>query len=268
MKKSFQMMGVTHAQNHAGKGDFAPQVENLSGRSPIVLVCEHASARIPREFDNLGLEADALDSHIAWDPGALETAQCLSKKLDAALIYTTVSRLIYDCNRPPAAESAMPKCSEATNVPGNAALTDADRQLRVERYYRPFEALLTKTLNDRSGPSVLVTVHSFTPVYRGQPRSVEIGVLHDTDSRLADALLHVASGFKIERNAPYGPKDGVMHTLRHHALPRNMLNVMVEIRNDLIATPAQCARMADCLAEWLNRALAVCASPSAQGPKP
>lgn len=220
-----------------------------------MLVCEHASARIPPEFQDLGLDRSDLDSHIAWDPGAYETAKGLSAALDAPLVYSTVSRLVYDCNRPPDAADAMPACSEDTSIPGNTNLTSSDRQSRIARYYQPFEALLYETLDDRPGVTALVTVHSFTPVYRGQARSVEVGILHDRDSRLADALLQVALGFNIQRNAPYGPEDGVTHTLRHHALPRDILNVMIEIRNDLIASSEQCARMADTLADWVSRAL-------------
>ncbi|MEM9342022.1 MAG: N-formylglutamate amidohydrolase [Pseudomonadota bacterium] len=249
-------------QNHGQDSDFAPRVENPAGRHPVLLVCEHASARIPAEFRDLGLGADDLDSHIALDPGAFETAKRLSDRLDAPLVHSTVSRLVYDCNRPPGAASAMPERSEDTAVPGNVGLTSADREDRVDRFYRPFEALLEKTLVERPGPSVLLTIHSFTPVFHGTRRSVEIGFLHDTDTRLADALLQVATGFDIQRNAPYGPEDGVTHTLLRHALPRNILNAMVEVRNDLIATPEACERMAEALGGWLTEALELCAAES------
>lgn len=265
MKQCFQMAGVLHAQQDADGQDFAPRIDNPDGQSPFLLVCEHASPRIPGEFQNLGLEAHDLQSHIAWDPGAFETAKLLSEKLDAALVYSTVSRLIYDCNRPPDAESAMPNRSEATIVPGNVALSDADRRRRVERFYRPFETLLSKTLNDRPEIAALATIHSFTPIYRGEHRPVEIGLLHDTDRRLTDALLQLETDFKVERNAPYGPSDGVMHTLQKHAQPREILNVMIEIRNDLIATPEQCEKMSDTLAGWLTDAFAICTAKANKG---
>ncbi|MEM8812583.1 MAG: N-formylglutamate amidohydrolase [Pseudomonadota bacterium] len=252
------MTKAVHLRHDGQDADFAPRVENPEGRHPVLLVCEHASARLPDEYGRLGLQAAALESHIAWDPGALDTARRLSTILDAPLVYSTVSRLIYDCNRPAGAETAMPERSEDTVVPGNVGLTDAERRARVERFYRPFEALLSDTLTARPGPSVLATVHSFTPVYRGHAREVEIGILHDTDSRLADALLEVAAGFNIQRNAPYGPADGVTHTLRRHALPQGFLNVMFEIRNDLIGTLGQCAKMAETLAGWLESALVIC----------
>ena len=107
-------------------------------------------------------------------------------------------------------------------------------------------------------PTVLVTVHSFTPVYRGVSRDVQIGILHDADSRLADQMLQLVdgrSGYQIRRNEPYGPADGVTHSLRLHALPFGLLNVMIEIRNDLIADAAGQQRAADYLTGSIQEAL-------------
>ena len=235
-------------------GDVA-RVENPGGTHAIVLVCEHASAAIPSAFGDLGLSPAARESHIAWDPGALAVARAMSERLNAVLVRSCVSRLVYDCNRPPEAADAMPARSEVFDIPGNAALTDADRAARIATFYRPFEALLDRTLAAHPAP-VVVTIHSFTPVYAGRPRAVEIGVLHDADARLADALLaDPLPGLRTERNAPYGPQDGVTHTLCRHALPTGRPNVMLEIRNDLIATPETAAAMGQRLADWLSRAL-------------
>ncbi len=237
------------------QGRYAPRAVNPEGAHPVLLVCEHASRAIPPEFGDLGLSTEALESHIAWDPGALTVALALSDALDASLVYASASRLIYDCNRPPKAPDAMPAKSEATVIPGNAALSEADRQARVDAYYRPFEDLLEKTVAAKAGPPVIVTIHSFTPVYLGRPRAVEIGILHDTDARLADAMLREPSRFTVERNQPYGPDDGVTHTLRRHALPGGLLNVMIEIRNDLLETPEGCVEVTECLQGWLDNAL-------------
>ncbi|SNR75730.1 N-formylglutamate amidohydrolase [Puniceibacterium sediminis] len=228
------------------------------GASGLVLVCEHASAMIPPELKALGLsDADRL-SHAAWDPGAVAVAKGMAAELGGALVSSEISRLVYDCNRPPEAPDAMPAQSEVIVVPGNAALSDADRAERVRLYYEPFRAALAAEVAAHPAP-VLVTIHSFTPVYYGKPRSVEIGVLHDSDARLADAMLAVAgdhTAHRTERNAPYGPEDRVTHTLREHALPGGHLNVMIEIRNDLIATEAQQNTMAAMMSAWLAAALA------------
>lgn len=228
------------------------EVVNATGRAPLVLVCEHASSFIPAHLGHLGLDEAARQSHAAWDPGARDLAVHLSGHFDAKLVASRISRLVYDCNRPPEASDAMPARSEVIDVPGNAALSASDRQARASTYYEPFRETLAGVLDTTPDP-VIVTVHSFTPIYHGQKRAVEIGVLHDSDTRLADAMLACAEAlpFEVQRNAPYGPEHGVTHTLKAHALPKGRLNVMLEIRNDLIATSAQQAEMAGTIGDWL-----------------
>ncbi|MDB2407382.1 N-formylglutamate amidohydrolase [Jannaschia sp.] len=232
-----------------------PEVTRPQGRSPLVLVCEHASNAFPAPWGDLGLPPEAQSAHIAWDPGALAVALHLSDRLAAALVAGTVSRLVYDCNRPLEAPDAMPARADTWDVPGNAALDVPAREARAAAIHDPFHAAVAQQLAARPAP-VLVTVHSFTPVMGGTPRPTEFGILHDTDTRLADAMLARApKGRETRRNMPYGPGDGVTYTLRRHALPSGHLNVMLEIRNDLIAdAPAQTA-IAALLADWLTAAL-------------
>lgn len=231
---------------------------NPSGAGPVVLVCEHAANTIPPEFKRLGLSEQALQSHIAWDPGALAVAQAMSVALDAPLVAHQVSRLVYDCNRSPDALDSIPDVSEYQDIPGNVGLSATDREARTARYYTPFCDALGACLEQRDTP-VLVTVHSFTPIYKGIRRDVEIGILHDRDSRLADEILKSAASKnenKVMRNLPYGPEDGVTFTLVRHALPRGLLNVMIEIRNDLIADADSQQDMARRLSEYVRDALA------------
>lgn len=243
-------------QDHP-RNDTVVDVQNPQASSPVVLVCEHASAFIPAAFQDLGVARDALNSHVAWDPGALALAERMAVHLDAVLIAAKTSRLVYDCNRPPDAPDAMPAQSEIVDVPGNADLSMAHKADRVATYYEPFRAAVSQIMGHRSDP-ILITVHSFTPVFHGQPRDVEIGVLHDKDTRLADALLSNGKvpDLTVRRNEPYGPADGVTHTLKEHALPNGHLNVMLEVRNDLIADAGSQTAMADQLSTWVERALA------------
>lgn len=237
--------------------DAIVDVQNAHATSSVVFVCEHASAYIPPDLQDLGLPKDALDSHVVWDPGALGVAERLSKKFDAVLIAAKTSRLVYDCNRPPHAPDAMPARSEVVDVPGNRNLTEEQKAARAEKYYEPFRKEVAERLAAREAP-ILVTVHSFTPVFHGRHRDVAIGILHDEDARLADAMLAASTSatLTVRRNEPYGPTDGVTHTLKEHALPHGHLNVMLEVRNDLIATEADQIAMADTLAGWLQTALA------------
>jgi predicted N-formylglutamate amidohydrolase len=151
----------------------------------------------------------------------------------------------------------MPATSEVHVIPGNKDLTQTQRTDRSQRFYVPFRDRLASTLEQRADP-IVVTVHSFTPIYRGHARTVEFGILHDSDTRLADAMLLTAAHHtsrEVRRNDPYGPEDGVTHTLKEHALPQGRPNVMLEIRNDLIRTPEQQEEVADCLCKWLHEAV-------------
>ncbi|HAB38369.1 MAG TPA: N-formylglutamate amidohydrolase [Rhodobacteraceae bacterium] len=228
-------------------------VKNTNGSSSIVIVCEHASSDIPASFNSLGVSKEVRKSHAAWDPGALAVSIRLSEQLDAALIAGAVSRLVYDCNRPPDAPDAMPSKSEIFDIPGNAHLSQSERDSRVKTFYRPFQ-LAVRRLMERVNDPILVTVHSFTPVYHGKKRSVEIGILHDKDARFADAMLETANDHTnaiVRRNKPYGPEDGVTHTLKEHGINGGYYNVMLEIRNDLIKTTQQQDSMAKVIAGWI-----------------
>jgi predicted N-formylglutamate amidohydrolase len=232
-------------------------IVNEAGRSAILLVVEHAGRRIPKALGTLGLPASELDRHIAWDIGADGLARLLSQRLDAPLVLQRYSRLVYDCNRPPESPGAMPAISETTRIPGNENLGDDQRKARTDALYRPFHAAVARLLDARETP-VLVTVHSFTPVYKGTPRTLALGILHDEDARLADRLLDACAAqpdLDVRRNEPYGPRDGVTHTLKLHALPRGLENVMLEVRNDLVADAAGRQRMADRLAPLLVQAV-------------
>ncbi len=236
----------------------AVEVHNPGGAGPCVLVCEHASCAIPAALGTLGLRDEDRKSHAVWDPGAFGVACALSALLDAPLVAARYSRLVYDCNRPPEAPSAMPERTELVEVPGNAGLDAVTRQIRVGEFYIPFTRALAGAIAAHPAPRpALVTIHSFNPTYFGRPREVELGILHDSDSRLADALLAaLPGGGTVRRNSPYGPEDGVTHTLRVQGVDRGLPNVMIEIRNDLIATETEQRRMAADLAEALKRALA------------
>ena len=176
-------------------GRFLPVIENTGAASPVILVCEHASNALPAPWGDLGLSPDQTRAHIAWDPGALGLARGLAARLDATLIHAPVSRLIYDCNRAPDMPGAMPARSEVHDIPGNAAIPPAERLARTEAIYLPWANGLHNLIATRIAQGrrpVIVTIHSFTPVFHGKPRAVEFGIIHDADPALALAI-HAAS---------------------------------------------------------------------------
>jgi len=234
----------------------------------VVLICEHASNAMGDAGlgGDLGLSAAARMDHVAWDIGALGLARELGQRLavtagGAALVHAPLSRLVYDLNRAPDHPTAMPAKSEIHDVPGNRNLTPTQRMERVARVYAPFHAGLSAEIARHIAQGrrpALIAVHSFTPIFHGQRREVEFGVIHDDDTALTMAVLEAARSAPLitRLNEPYSAAGDVTHTIRVHAVPNRLANTMLEIRNDLIAdAPAQAA-MADRLAPILAQALA------------
>jgi predicted N-formylglutamate amidohydrolase len=153
----------------------------------------------------------------------------------------------------------MPEISETTHIPGNRHLSPDDKLRRTREIYRPFHAAVADLLDRRAADgrrSVVVTTHSFTPVYRGTRRTVELGILYDRDGGLADALITSFPTVDARRNEPYGPQDGVLHTLNLHAAPRGLRHAMIEIRNDFLLDGRGQAEWAERLSAALVHAAA------------
>ena len=232
---------------------------NDDGRASLLLVCEHASNYIPAQFESLQLADEVLNSHAALDIGALELAQNLSHKLDAPLLSTRVSRLVYDCNRGLGANGAIPEKSEVFEIPGNLNLTEAESRSRYESYYLPFETAVSERLARYSETPLFITVHSFTPIYHGESREVDIGIVCDQDSRLGERMVELAAELTthcVRLNEPYGPGEGVTHTLGFHAVNNGLLNVMIEVKNNLLHNSESRENMAVTLAALISRSAA------------
>ncbi|GGB53298.1 N-formylglutamate amidohydrolase [Roseibium aquae] len=246
---------VTHG------GEPAVLIENPDGQGQIVLVCDHASNRMPRPFEtDLGVTEEDKTAHIAWDPGALGVSRALSRLLDAPLIHSTVSRLIIDCNRSEHAPDLIPIRSERTPIPGNEDLSEHQRSERLNLFHRPFHAAIETVLKERADnriPTAVVSVHSYTPVYNGIARPWEIGLISGPDRRLIDpvlARLQAETALNVGDNEPYSPADGVYYTLHRHAETAGRPALMIEIRNDEVRTAHDEQRWADLLAPMLRTA--------------
>lgn len=237
-------------------------VFNAGGRSPFVLACDHASNRFPEGYGDLGLTPHQRLMHIAWDPGALAVALQLSEMLDAPLVASTVSRLVIDCNRRHDAPDLIPIVSERTEIPGNMGIGDNERAMRIGAFHEPFHAALEGVLERRKAAgieTILVTVHSFTPVYKDVPRPWPIGLIHARDesftAALRDALAADDGTLNIGWNQPYSALNGVTFTLEQHGHDRGLEATMIEIRHDEILEPDGIALWADRLARCLTAAL-------------
>jgi predicted N-formylglutamate amidohydrolase len=236
-----------------------PVVErNTKGRSPFLLVCDHYGREVPAQLGGLGLPASEFDRHIAWDIGIAGVAERLSDALCAHLIAQRYSRLVIDCNRPPSAESSIPLISEATVIPGNDGLTRSEAEARRQLIFDPYHQHIDAVIGDRLGrgqPTVLLALHSFTPVYHGVRRPWQIGTLYQHDPVLPPLLiaeLRREHGLVVGDNEPYAVSDESDYTIPVHGEARGLVNSGIEIRQDGIDQEAGQIEWAERLARVLS----------------
>ena len=228
--------------------------DNAAGKSPFLLTCDHYGRLIPRRLGDLGLPADELTRHIAWDIGIAGVAEALSQQLDAHLVAQRYSRLVIDCNRPPTAPSSIPRISEATTIAGNEGLARHAVEARRRAIFEPYHRRIDDVIEARIAagrPTVLVSLHSFTPVYAGIVRPWHVGTLYHRDTRLPPLLLEwlrAEADLVVGDNEPYAVSDETDYTIPVHGEARGLMNSGIEIRQDLIADPAGQTRWADRLA--------------------
>jgi predicted N-formylglutamate amidohydrolase len=223
---------------------FPPPVRvlNEAGTSPYVLLCEHASHFMPEACKGLGLAAEDLRRHIAWDIGAANVAEALSQHIDAPLVMAGYSRLLIDLNRPVDSPTSIPETSETTVIPGNLALEPAERARRIALYFEPFQSAVRGLLDARRAagkPTTIVGVHSFTPVYKGVSRPWHAGILYRRSQVFGHALAEALGGAAaaIAENEPYQIEDDSDYTVPVHGEARGLDAVLVELRQDLVTVP-------------------------------
>jgi predicted N-formylglutamate amidohydrolase len=233
---------------------------NAEGASPFVLLCEHASNFIPAEYAALGLPAAELGRHIAWDIGAAVLARKLSAQLDAPLFKAGYSRLLIDLNRPLQASSSIPELSEATVIPGNIGIDAAERARRQAAWFTPFHDAVAALLDARAAAgrdTAVIGVHSFTATYLGVPRPWHAGILYAEARRFGTALVHALAAdpaLVIGDNEPYRIEAEYDYTVPVHGDAEGRDAVLLEVRQDLLATAADCAAWAARLAVALAAA--------------
>ena len=238
-----------------GQGDVTPfHVDNAAGPSPFLLTCDHYGRLIPAVLGDLGLPESELTRHIAWDIGIAGVAGMLAKHLDAHLIVQRYSRLVIDCNRPPHSASSIPIISEATTVPGNEGISRETAELRRAKIFDPYHRRIDAIIDQRrqrNMPTILVSLHSFTPVYAGIARPWHIGTLYQRDKLLPPLLLQLLRAepdLVVGDNEPYAVSDETDYTIPVHAEARGLMNTGIEIRQDLISDQAGEKAWADRLA--------------------
>ena len=235
-------------------------IVNPDGRSPVVLVCEHASNRLPAALGDMGLQPHHRQSHIAWDIGAEAVARAMAARLGAPLFVQNYSRLVCDCNRRTTAADFIPLLSESIAIPGNAGLTEAEREDRIREVFTPFHTAVAAEVDrriTRRNPVILVTIHSFTPRFNGLDRPWHIGVLFNRSRELPGRIIRLLrrdTSYLIGENRPYSMSDETDYTIPVHGEAHGLPSAEIEIRNDLVQTAAQQEKMARLLGRIITGA--------------
>ncbi len=224
--------------------------------TPILLVCDHASNAVPPAHGSLGLAAGLFDTHIAYDIGAAEVTHVLASDWGCAALLGSWSRLLIDLNRGADDPTLVMKISDGSLIPGNRHADAKEVASRIARFHAPYHAAISAELKRLKNP-VIISIHSFTPAWKGKPRPWQLGVLYGRDDRLALPLMRVfeQAGFVVGDNEPYhGALEG--DTLDTHGTKLSHANVLVEIRQDLVADAAMARGFAARLKPLLDAALA------------
>ncbi len=225
------------------------EVLNPQAASPILLVCDHASCRFPRSLGDLGLDPFARRCHLAVDIGAGALTEKLASSLGVTAVLAQYSRLVMDCNRELMDPGAFLQFGDGIVVPGNRNLHQDEKDIRARALYWPYHDAVDSQVKRLSGTlqsPAFIAIHSFTPVFNGETRPWQIGVLWDTDTRLRDIFLEdfTLAGYLVGDNEPYSGKAPQDFTIDHHAEEIGLPHVGIEIRQDLIDSDEGAAEMA------------------------
>ncbi|HZK89237.1 MAG TPA: N-formylglutamate amidohydrolase [Stellaceae bacterium] len=249
------------AEDLIAAGEPAPvRMLRPDGGSDFLLTGDHAGRLIPRALGTLGLDEAERGRHIAWDIGIAAVTEALSERLGATAVLQAYSRLVIDCNRAPDHPTSIPAVSEATAVPGNKDLSDAERAARRRAIFDPYHAAIAGLIDGRIAAgrrTVVIAMHSFTPVFKNIARMVQVGVLYHREPRLAHIMLDLLRGegdLVVGDNEPYAITDTSDYTIPVHGEARGLDHVEIEIRQDLIAEAAGQAQWAARLARLLGEA--------------
>jgi predicted N-formylglutamate amidohydrolase len=216
---------------------------NEAGRTPFILVCDHASPRVPAALGDLGLEPHFLGLHIAYDIGAEALTRSMAARLNAPAILSSYSRLVIDMNRGITFPDSIPTVSDDHVIPGNTNLTDADRNVRAAQLFHPYHGAITRTLSNirrnssAHGPGPgLISMHSFTPHMGSAERPWEVSIIWRDDSRIARPLVEGlrAHGLTVGENEPYSAFYRGGYTTHAHAEFFRTPNVLIEVRQDML----------------------------------
>lgn len=242
--------------------DLPYRLVNEDGPAPLVIICDHASNRVPGGYGDLGLPPAERARHIAWDIGAAAISEILARRFQAPAILSTVTRLLIDCNRRFEDPNLTPAISDGTEIPANRGLTHAERDRRWRTYHQPYHAVIAQTIDRKlvgGRAPIVLSIHSMAAALRGIARPWQIAVCWDTDRRLSTPMLDALCAchdIVVGDNLPYNLDPNEDYSVPVHATSRGLKHLQIEFRQDEIADAAGQQRWAALFGDCLERVLA------------
>ena len=233
--------------------DEAFEIVRAGNDARVILTCEHASERMPEPWRWPDADLRLVGTHWAFDLGAADLTRELADRTSAVGVLARFSRLLVDPNRAEHEPSLFRDVAEGLPVILNRAIAEEDRRARLTTYYRPFHAAIDREVA-RTRAETLLSVHSFTNLYEGKQRTLEIGILFDREDALGEKLVTAFedAGFRVAPNEPYSGKEGLIHSASTHAAAKGLAAVEIEVRQDLAVQSAFRSRVIDVLARELT----------------
>jgi len=221
----------------------------------LLIIADHASNYIPKRYDNLGLAKKDIFTHKAFDPGVKDLAINLSNKFNSHLVLGEYSRLLIDCNRDVNDPTLISVISDRTLILGNKKITNQERIYRINKMYRPYHDKINKKILEKK-INVIISLHSFNPIFKGRKRFLKYGILSNEDRRLSNLIINELKKKKnfVGDNEPYrGSLIG--DTLYKHALKKGIYHSLIEIRNDLLSNVKKIDQVSNLMYRVINNSI-------------
>ena len=221
----------------------------------ILIIADHASNYIPDSLNNLGLNKNLFNTHIAYDLGVKELCIDLSKLLKSKYIIGEYSRLIVDLNRDLLDPTLIPEIVDRKIIPKNINLSENEKKIRITEFYNIYHNNIKRTIKS-DHITILISLHSFNPIFKNKKRNIHFGILSNEDRRLSNCIITDMRrrGLKVGDNEPY-EGNLIGDTMYKHGLKNNLHHTLIEVRNDLLSSSTKIHRVSILLKQVINNSI-------------
>ena len=228
---------------------------SIKKKQRILFIADHASNYIPISLKNLGLKEKQLKSHIAYDLGVRELCINLSNFFESKYIIGECSRLIIDLNRDIADPTLIPEIVDRKIIVKNLSLSDYDKRKRISEIYNRYHHKIKTTIKHYN-ITILISLHSFNPIFKKKKRNIHFGILSNQDRRLSNRIITEMKRRRLRfgDNEPY-EGNLIGDTMYKHGLKNNLHHTLIEVRNDLLSSATKIHRVSVLLKDVINNSI-------------